>query len=369
MRVLVARSSEAETAAAVRRAHRPARRRRRPTSCPASPHPSSGRSTWRSTAPTRPTDRRSPRSSRSPCSRRCARWREAGPLLVAVDDVQWLDRASEDALAYAARRLEREPVTFLLARRPGRRTALENAVRRPAGRATHRRARSASAPPASSWPRGWGCGCPTTCCGGSTTPRWATRSSSSRWAGRWRGATSTTLGDLPVPDHVEDLLGLRVADLDDSARRVLLALALDADLRVAQLPQPAGSTALQAGARRGRGRRRGRPGPARPPPARRRGPATGARRGEARRAPQARRPGRRRAAARPPPRPGHDRARRGARDAHRRRGGAQRPRAAPPGWPSTWPRTPGGSPRPTSPTSTGCWPWAVTCTTPARSSA
>ena len=28
------------------------------------------------------------------------------PLLVAVDDVQWLDRASEDALAYAARRLQ-----------------------------------------------------------------------------------------------------------------------------------------------------------------------------------------------------------------------------------------------------------------------
>ncbi len=49
-----------------------------------------------------------------------------------------------------------------------------------------------------------------------------------------------------MPDHVEDLLGLRVADLDDSARRVLLALALDADLRVAQLPHPTGVAALQA---------------------------------------------------------------------------------------------------------------------------
>ena len=37
------------------------------------------------------------------------------PLLVAVDDVQWLDRASEDALAFAARRLGAEPVSFLLA--------------------------------------------------------------------------------------------------------------------------------------------------------------------------------------------------------------------------------------------------------------
>ena len=60
------------------------------------------------------------------------------------------------------------------------------------------------------------------------------------------GRDLDNLGDLPVPDHVEDLLGLRVADLDDSARRVLLALALDADLRVAQLPQPAGIAALQA---------------------------------------------------------------------------------------------------------------------------
>ena len=112
--------------------------------------------------------------------------------------------------------------------------------------------RSASAPPGSSWPRGWGCGCLTTCCGGSTTPPWATRSSSWRWAGRWPGATSTPSANLPVPDHVEDLLGLRVADLDDAARRVLLALALDADLRVTQLPQPAGSAALAA-RRRGRG--------------------------------------------------------------------------------------------------------------------
>ena len=44
---------------------------------------------------------------------------EDDALLVAIDDVQWLDRASEEALAYAARRLHAEPVTFLLARRPG----------------------------------------------------------------------------------------------------------------------------------------------------------------------------------------------------------------------------------------------------------
>lgn len=39
------------------------------------------------------------------------------PVLVAVDDVQWMDTASAGVLAYAARRLEREPVGLLLAQR------------------------------------------------------------------------------------------------------------------------------------------------------------------------------------------------------------------------------------------------------------
>ena len=41
------------------------------------------------------------------------------PLLVAVDDVQWLDGPSRDALSFALRRLTAEPVAVLLARRPG----------------------------------------------------------------------------------------------------------------------------------------------------------------------------------------------------------------------------------------------------------
>jgi len=41
----------------------------------------------------------------------------AGPLVVAVDDVQWLDAASSAALSYAARRLDVERVGVLLARR------------------------------------------------------------------------------------------------------------------------------------------------------------------------------------------------------------------------------------------------------------
>src|SRR6476659_5119313 len=51
-------------------------------------------------------------------------------VLVAIDDSQWLDAASGDALAFAARRLEAEPVAFLLARRPGPASGMERALER-----------------------------------------------------------------------------------------------------------------------------------------------------------------------------------------------------------------------------------------------
>jgi DNA-binding CsgD family transcriptional regulator len=42
---------------------------------------------------------------------------EDTPLVLAIDDAQWLDPSSADALAFAARRLRDEPIGFLLARR------------------------------------------------------------------------------------------------------------------------------------------------------------------------------------------------------------------------------------------------------------
>jgi DNA-binding CsgD family transcriptional regulator len=39
------------------------------------------------------------------------------PVLVAVDDVQWLDQASAEVLGFAARRIRREPIGFLIAQR------------------------------------------------------------------------------------------------------------------------------------------------------------------------------------------------------------------------------------------------------------
>src|SRR5262249_38245389 len=50
--------------------------------------------------------------------------------------------------------------------------------------------------------------------------------------------------EIPFPDTVEDLLGTRVTQLPDVVRRVLLAAALDADLRVAQLDAVAGPDVL-----------------------------------------------------------------------------------------------------------------------------
>jgi len=56
----------------------------------------------------------------------------AGPVLVAVDDLPWLDAASAGAVVFAARRLAGEDVRFLVSRRAGRPSGLET-VLEPAG--------------------------------------------------------------------------------------------------------------------------------------------------------------------------------------------------------------------------------------------
>jgi DNA-binding CsgD family transcriptional regulator len=52
---------------------------------------------------------------------------EQRPLLVVVDDAHWLDRASADALAFAARRLAAESIAVLLAARTGERRSFDPA--------------------------------------------------------------------------------------------------------------------------------------------------------------------------------------------------------------------------------------------------
>ncbi len=170
---------------------------------------------------------------------------EERPLLLAVDDVPWLDAASADVLAFAARRLQNEPVGFLLTKRPGRAGALELALER-------RGLERLEVGPLSL---------------GATRRLLAERLGLSLSRPLLRKIVESTLGnplftlevgrvlveqgvpaageDIPVPDAVEDLLGTRVAGLDGPVRRLLLALALSADLRADDLTALEGAAALE----------------------------------------------------------------------------------------------------------------------------
>jgi hypothetical protein len=53
---------------------------------------------------------------------------EQRPVMIAIDDIQWMDRASEDALAFAIRRLAAEPVGLVLARRTPMATELHRSL-------------------------------------------------------------------------------------------------------------------------------------------------------------------------------------------------------------------------------------------------
>jgi DNA-binding CsgD family transcriptional regulator len=156
-------------------------------------------------------------------------------VLVALDDVQWLDRASEDALTFAARRLSDERVAFLLARRPGPPSDLERALDRTPLERLEVRAPSLDAVRRILSQRL-----------GLTLPRHVLRRVYEATLGNPLFALElgrmlmevglpATGEDLPVPDAVENLLGTRVAGLPEPARRVLLAVALDPTLRTGQL--------------------------------------------------------------------------------------------------------------------------------------
>jgi DNA-binding CsgD family transcriptional regulator len=167
-----------------------------------------------------------------------------GPLLVAIDDLQWLDRASGDALAFVARRLDTEPVAFLLARRPGPLSPLERALE--AGPLQRLEVGHLSL--------------------GATRRLLSTRLGLSLPRNVLRRVFETTLGnalftveigrtlategapaigeDVPLPDTIEEVLGIRVSALPDPVRRLLLAVALSADLRASQAEEISAPPAL-----------------------------------------------------------------------------------------------------------------------------
>ncbi len=154
------------------------------------------------------------------------------PLLVAIDDVQWLDPPSAEALAFAARRLDGSSVAFLLTRRRGRASTLEQVldqrylerleVRPPLSLGAIRYLLSQRL--------------------GLTLPRQLVRRIADATLGNPLFALEVgrtlaeqglpTIGaELPLPDAIEELLDTRVERLPPSVRRVLLAIALNGDLR------------------------------------------------------------------------------------------------------------------------------------------
>ena len=157
------------------------------------------------------------------------------PVLVAVDDVQWLDPASVTTISFAARRLASEPVGFLLARRPGPPSMLEQALARralehlevgPLSVAATRRLLSARL--------------------GLSLPRRLLHRIVEYTEGNplfalELGRTVVEQGmpaigaDIEVSDAIADLFGMRVARLPAPVRTLLLAVALSADAHLADL--------------------------------------------------------------------------------------------------------------------------------------
>ena len=165
------------------------------------------------------------------------------PLVVAVDDLPWLDPLSMSALAFAARRLREESVAFLLSRRPGSPSPLElvlgperlevgaldaNALRRLVAsrlaifpsRSLLRRIVDASQ-------------------GNALFALELGRSVR-------RGGVSAGNPDMILPASVEDALGARTVALAPGVRRLLLAVALTGGLTRQELEAVAGQASVDA---------------------------------------------------------------------------------------------------------------------------
>ncbi|HWM10069.1 MAG TPA: AAA family ATPase [Solirubrobacteraceae bacterium] len=158
--------------------------------------------------------------------------RELAPVVVAIDDVQWLDPPSGEALAFAARRLGGDAVTFLLAARPGPAPDLVQALERAGVERLAVGPLSLGAIRRLLFERL-----------GLSLVRPALRAVVEAAHGNplfalELGRTVAARGvprigeEMPLP---EDLLGARVEQLDEPARRLLLAVALSAGLRPEQL--------------------------------------------------------------------------------------------------------------------------------------
>jgi DNA-binding CsgD family transcriptional regulator len=168
------------------------------------------------------------------------------PVLIAVDDVQWLDTASAEAVAFVVRRRDGQAVRFLFAKRSRTSSFLERA-HGPKG--LHRLELAALSL-------------------GAIQRLLADRLALSLPRHVLRRVVESTLGnplfalelgrmlaqrgplgigeDVPLPQTVDELLGSRVAALPAPARRLVLAVALGGDLRTSQVAEIGAPAALDA---------------------------------------------------------------------------------------------------------------------------
>jgi DNA-binding CsgD family transcriptional regulator len=166
-------------------------------------------------------------------------------VLVAIDDLPWLDRDSAAALAFAARRLAAEDVRFLVSRRGGRSSELERVlgpggvVRVELGPLSF----GAISGLLSDRLRG-------------SLPRRVVRQVFETSQGnplfalelgralQERGLPEAGAG-LPVPELLDDLFGARVAALGPEVRRALLAVALSGGLSGEELARVVDPLAIE----------------------------------------------------------------------------------------------------------------------------
>lgn len=166
------------------------------------------------------------------------------PIVLAIDDLQWLDQPSANLLAFLARRLGDADVRFLLARRPGRQGALEQVLVRQGLERLQVTGLSLGAVRTLLFERL-----------GLTLSRQLLRRLVQATEGNplfvlevgrslVELGTPTVAEEIPLPDTIEELFGERVARLRGPARRVLLAVALSPDPTVDQVAAVAGAGAL-----------------------------------------------------------------------------------------------------------------------------
>jgi DNA-binding CsgD family transcriptional regulator len=167
------------------------------------------------------------------------------PLLVAVDDLQWLDAASAEVLAFADRRAQGQQVQFLLSRRSGTATGVEGALGPAALRTAEVGPLSLSATRRLLSQR----------LGLTLPPRTLRRLFDATQGnpllalelGRAlaEGRAWAIGAEPPVADLAGNPFGARVAQLPGAARRALLVMALSGRLSLAQLMTVADPAAIE----------------------------------------------------------------------------------------------------------------------------